>query len=153
MALFLHNWQKISLDPWVLECVQGFKIEFYASPRQEQLPRPLVFSLPEQNFIDSEVRALLEKNAICHSTLHPRGFCSNDFVVQKKGGGGRLVLNLREFNQFVIYRHFKMEGIHMLRDLLLERDWMVRLHLKDAYLSVPIFAPHRRFLKRSESVV
>ncbi|XP_078539321.1 uncharacterized protein LOC144824100 [Lissotriton helveticus] len=40
-----------------------------------------------------------------------------------------------------------MEGIHLLRDLLQEGDWMVRLDLKDAYLTIPIFAPHRRFLQ------
>lgn len=57
------------------------------------------------------------------------------------------MIHLKEFNEWVVYRHFKMEGIHLLRDLLRPGDWMVRLDLKDAYLTVPIFPPHRRFLQ------
>lgn len=40
-----------------------------------------------------------------------------------------------------------MEGIHLLRDLLQDGDWMVHLDFKDAYLTIPIFLPHRLFLQ------
>ena len=54
------------------------------------------------------------------------------FLVQKRGGGYQLVFNLKECNPWLVYYHFKMEGIHLLGDILQERDWMVRLDLKDA---------------------
>ena len=38
-------------------------------------------------------------------------------------------------NEFVHTEHFKMEGIHLLKDLL---DWMVKVDLKDAYFMIPI---------------
>ncbi|XP_044147245.1 uncharacterized protein LOC122935540 [Bufo gargarizans] len=59
----------------------------------------------------------------------------------------RPVINLRALNSVVRYRHFKMEGIHLLRDLLVPGDWMVKLDLKDAYLTVPIAAASRDLLR------
>lgn len=84
---------------------------------------------------------------MCRTEIHPRGFLSNIFLVDKTDGGKRPVINLREFNEWLVYCYFKMEGIHLLRDVLLPSDWMVRLDLKDAYLTIPIFPPHRRFLQ------
>ena len=46
------------------------------------------------------------------------GFVSTIFLVQKKDGGTRPIINLRELNQHLVYEHFKMEGIHLLQDLL-----------------------------------
>ena len=67
VALSLHNWELLFQDTWVLETVQGFKLEFFSSPRQDRTPRPIVFSQAVQNFIDLEIQALLEKKAICPS--------------------------------------------------------------------------------------
>ena len=38
--------------------------------------------------------------------------------------------------EIVDFQHFKMEGIHMLRDLLKKGDFMVKLDLKDVYFTV-----------------
>ncbi|KAM4795634.1 uncharacterized protein WCC33_000698 [Rhinophrynus dorsalis] len=40
-----------------------------------------------------------------------------------------------------------MEGIHLLRDLLLPSDWMVKIDLKDAYLTVPMAPSSQGFLQ------
>ena len=98
----------------------------------------------EASFIDVEIQELLHKHAIAPSFPHLKGFSSTIVLVQKKGGDLRLVLNLKELNQWLLYRHFKMEGIHLLCDLLQEGDWMVRLDLKGAYLTVPIFPPSQK---------
>ncbi|CAB4003828.1 Hypothetical predicted protein, partial [Paramuricea clavata] len=50
-------------------------------------------------------------------------------------------------NQFLGYEHFKMEGIHMLRDLLKKGDFFVKIDLKDAYLTVPIWKNHQKYLQ------
>ena len=47
-------------------------------------------------------------------------------------------MNLWPLNQFIPYEHFKMQGIHMLRDLLRKGDFMVKIDLKDAYFTVPV---------------
>ena len=68
------------------------------------------------------------------------------FLVPKKDGGQRPDINLKSLNSFVDTPHFKMEGIHTLKSLVLEGDWLVKVDLKDAYFSVPISQKHRKFL-------
>ena len=68
-------------------------------------------------------------------------------MIPKKGGGQRPVFNLRQLNQFIKYEHFKMEGIHMLRDLLKTNDFMAKIDLKDAYFTVLIWKGHQTFLR------
>ena len=58
----------------------------------------------------------------------------------------RLVINLKALNQFVYPEHFKMEGIHTLRDLLRPGDWLGKIDLKDAYLVISIDQTHRDYL-------
>ncbi|CAB4020707.1 Hypothetical predicted protein [Paramuricea clavata] len=40
-----------------------------------------------------------------------------------------------------------MEGIHMLRDLLKNGDFLVKIDLKEAYLTVPIWKNHQKYLR------
>ena len=75
------------------------------------------------------------------------GYVSNLFLVPKQGGGQRPVIILKHLNQFVKYEHFKMENIHMLRDLLKKDDYLVKIDLKDAYFTVAIWVNHQKFLR------
>ena len=142
MTCFVHN-----SDVWVLQTVQGFHIEFYGSLVQPSHPRPPAFFDSLRTLIDEEISALLRKGAIAITSLHPEGFLSNIFLVEKQDWGFRPFINLREFNEWLVYRHFKLEGIHLLPHLLRAGDWMVRLDVKDAYLTIPIFPPHHHFLQ------
>lgn len=60
------------------------------------------------------------------------------FLVPKKDGSQRPVINLKPLNLFIKKQKFKMEGARVIRGLLQEGDWMVSIDLKDAYLSVPV---------------
>ncbi len=40
-----------------------------------------------------------------------------------------------------------MEGAKAIRDLIRQNDWMISIDLKDAYLLVPIFQYHRKYLR------
>jgi hypothetical protein len=97
--------------------------------------------------IDQEVQELLAKQAVHYVSGSPdNGFVSSLFVVPKKGGGHRPVINLKPLNNFVPYEHFKMESIHMLKDLLRKDDYLVKIDLKDAYLTVPVWRDHQKYL-------
>ena len=70
--------------------------------------------------MDNEIKSLQDKGAIHKAPVSDKepGFVSSLFMVAKKGGGQRPVINLKALNNFVEYSHFKMEGIHMPRVLL-----------------------------------
>ena len=69
------------------------------------------------------------------------------FLVTKKSGGKRPVLNLKPLNKFAPNQTFKMEGIHLLKDFLKPNYFMTKLDLSDAYYSVPIDKHSRRYLQ------
>ena len=90
---------------------------------------------------------MVEKNTISRVCKEQEGFCSQLFMVPTKDGGQRPIINLKKLNSFVQTEHFKMEGIHMLKDLLKPGDWMTKVDLKDAYFMMPVATNHRRFLQ------
>ena len=92
----------------MLQAVQGFHIEFHR----------LQFSHAQWKLIQEEISDLMWKGAVVRSTLHPGGFLSNLFLVEKQDRCFRPVINLQDFNEWQMYHHFKMEGVHPLRDLL-----------------------------------
>ena len=44
--------------------------------------------------------------------------------------------------------HFKMEGLHALKDLLQTGDWMTKVDLRDAYFMIPIHSSDRSLQTR-----
>lgn len=142
----LHNWQAITADQWVLQVVQGYHLELTSTPYQRGAPCPLV-DHQHWGAVEEEVQKLLVKGAIQKVEPCPGQFISRLFLVTKKDGSFRPVVNLKPLNQFIAKAHFKMEGINMLKDLLLEKDWMASIDLKDAYLSVAVAMEHRKYLR------
>ena len=69
------------------------------------------------------------------------------FLVPKKDGKVRPVINLKKLNQIVHIHHFKMEGIQTARELVQPNDWMTKIDLKDAYFTIPVDEPHQRYLR------
>ncbi|KAM4747505.1 uncharacterized protein WCC33_005072 [Rhinophrynus dorsalis] len=147
LSRFFHHWCSLTADPWVLQTVKGFHIEFAIPPHQRHPPPPLHFSAADAVLVDSEISTLWRKGAVAPASGSGEGFISNIFLVRKKDSGHRPVINLRELNDCVLYRHFKMEGIHLLRDLLLPSDWLVKIDLQDAYLTVPMAPTSQVFLR------
>jgi hypothetical protein len=111
------------------------------------LPTFSHFSKDEVKLIDNEVQKLIKKGAITEVTHCKNEFISNIFLVPKKTRDFRPVISLKLLNHFVDKIHFKMEHIQMVLNAISPGDYMVSLDLKDAYFSVPIFQPHRKYLR------
>jgi hypothetical protein len=99
-----------------------------------------------QAVCDEEVSNLLRKKAISLASNTP-GFFSRIFAIPKKSGGYRPIINLKNLNQHIHYSHFKMEGLDIIKNLLKKGDWMAKLDLSDAYLTVPVCNAHQPFLR------
>ena len=76
------------------------------------------FSPAESQLIEEEVHGLLQKGAITHVSPCQEEFISNLFLVPKKTGDMRPVINLKPLNGFVQNIHFKMENIQMALNLI-----------------------------------
>ena len=115
-------------------------------PVQEKAPKVLKLNQEQQKQVDLEVKAMLEKGSIS-KVCHSKGeFLSSLFLISKKGGGNRPVINLKDLNWFIPYKHFKMEGLHCLKYVLPKGDYMCKIDLKDAYFSVPLHKDSRKLV-------
>ena len=138
---------QITQDPWVLGVVKGYQLELVQTPSQINPVVSKARSPTERQAISTEVEALLTKGAVRKVQPQPNQFTSRLFVVPKKDGSLRPVINLKPLNTYMANHHFKMEGILKVKDLLKKGDWMCSVDLKDAYLSVAIAEHHRKFLR------
>ena len=149
LSHFLINWKVLTTDQWVVETVKGFQIPFSSQPVQDHWPNPTMCSAEQSLLIQEEVSTLIEKGAVTqvHNPQPQGSFYSTLFLVPKKGGQMRPVINLKKLNEWVIPQHFKMEGMGTLRELLRMNDWMVKVDLKDAYFTIPIHPNHQPYLR------
>ena len=104
-------------------------------------------STQESELINQKVETMLGK-----VTIHPvhskdSQFLSNLFLILEKDGENRPVINLKALNSFITYSQFKMEGLHLLKDLLRENDFMRKVDLKDPYFCVYLHRYHQKFLR------
>ena len=100
----------------------------------------------EKECMQAEFQSMRDKQAISEIRENPEGFVSQMFIVPKKGWQTEACDKPKKA-QPVRTEHFKMEGIHMLKDLLRVGDWMAKIDLKDAYFMVPKTKEDRDFLK------
>ena len=90
---------------------------------------------------------MLNKSAIVQVPYSKHAFYHRMFLVEKKNGGYRPVLDLSPLNTFIETTHFKMENLATLKSLINPGDYMINIDLTDAYLSVPIHQESQKFLR------
>ena len=140
------NGKKLPQILRILNSIKGYRIEFEREPFQRKVPIPIKFNKEQFQSIDNEVLDLLSKT-ISISHHETRQFVSNIFLVEKKNGKYRPVINLRTSNKFIQYHHFKMETLNLVLSGIKRNSFFVSIDLKDAYLSVHVAFEHRKHLK------
>ncbi len=75
------------------------------------------------------------------------GFYSWYFIVPKKDGGLRPILDLRLLNRSVMRLKFKMLTLKQVVSQIRSEDLFVTIDLKDAYFHIYILSQHRKFLR------
>ena len=144
---FSHAWEKITQDREILSIVEGYEIPFLRLPIQDKLPRQAQMSKESESLVEQEILEMLVKGAIQKVQHCPGEFLSNMFLVGKKDGGNRPVINLKQLNELVPYQKFKMEGLHSLKSLLQQGDFLCKIDLKDAYFTVPLNKNSHKFVR------
>lgn len=101
----------------------------------------------QSSLCDEEVDTLITKGAVFEAG-EEAGYISRYFLVPKKGPNEwRPIINLKPLNQFLRYRHFKMEGIVTVRHTVRQGDFMAKIDLTDAYFTIPVFKEQSKFLR------
>ena len=113
---FCKEFAKLTNDPMMLDIVRGYEVLFILPPRQSRLPHLCELTKQASDLVDQEVQDMLRKGAIRVSDPKEDQFLSSLFLVEKKDGGNRPVVNLKELNRNIPYQHFKMEGLFLLKE-------------------------------------
>ena len=126
--------------------VTGVHIELDELPEPPK-PRSAQFTEKEREVITAEIKKLLAKRVLELASPEPGQIISPIFLIPKPDGTHRMILNLKHFNNYVTYRHFKMDTLSTITQLMSPQCFMASLDLKDAYYSIPIAPQHRKFLR------
>ena len=146
LAHFAQNWAEITDDKWVLSVVRkGYRILFLKHPIL--LPDLVFFQQPLSQHLEEEVASLLSKGAVEEIIPECPRYYSRIFLIPKKNGKLRLIIDLSVLNHFVYTETFKMETQRKVKDAIQLNDWAFSLDLTDAYLHVPIHPRSCKYLR------
>ncbi|KAI2668407.1 ORF V: Enzymatic polyprotein [Labeo rohita] len=152
LATRLGDWLQLpSPSRWLIRTVRlGYAIQFARRPpRYRGVLSTSVHSDTHAAVLRAEVAVLLAKDAI--ESVPPAemksGFYSPYFIVPKKSGGLRPILDLRALNRSLLRLPFKMLTTKRMLTCIRPQDWFAAIDLKDAYFHVSILPRHRPFLR------
>ena len=129
--LFFHqNWQKFQPSKWVQAIIsQGYKIPFKKVPMFSTI-KMTPLSGQYALVLQEEVQTLLQKNAIQQVQNCPQeGYYSMYFLVPKKTGDLRPILNLKPLNHIIHKATFTMESLQSIVYSLQPGDWLATIDL------------------------
>jgi hypothetical protein len=110
-------WPTLTSDQWVIRSVsEEFRIPFISIPSVPFTQSNMGMSAEFEAICDTEVQSLLQKKAIEIVPETELCFVSGLFVIPKRTGGYRPIVNLKGLNRYIEYHHFKMEGVQILKD-------------------------------------
>ncbi|KAG1935258.1 gag-pol fusion protein [Pimephales promelas] len=147
---FLGAWLELPrLSRWVIRTIRfGYALQFARSPPRFRGVRSTMVG-GNALVMRAEIATLLAKGEI--ETVPPAevrsGFYSPYFIVPKKTGGLRPILDLRILNRTLHRLPFKMLTAKRIFECIRPQDWFAAIDLKDAYFHVSILPRHRPFLR------
>jgi hypothetical protein len=146
LQLFAEQWS--TADPFLGSVIQqGVFVQFADGPPPPYDAGESSFAPSETVLVREEVNKLITKGAVRPVPEYEAFLVCSMFLVDKKGGSYRPVLNLKPLNLHTAPKHFKMEGMPVVKESLQEGDWMCTVDLSDAFFHVPLHPEHQRFFQ------
>ena len=137
---FLAQWEGLTSDPVILQYVTGIQIKFKGDiTRQQSSHRPSIFNATERAIVQTEIDKLITKGVIVPSSPEKDDFVSTIFLRPKKDGSHRTILNLKQFNEFVEYHHFKMDKLEAAISMMKPGCYMASV---DFYYGRLLYSPN-----------
>ncbi len=151
LAQRLEAWLTLpSLSRWLTRKIRlGYAIQFARRPPKFNGVLETSVAVRNAPVLREEIAVLLAKDAIepVPPTEMRQGFYSPYFIVPKKGGGLRPILDLRVLNRALHKLPFKMLTHRRMIKCIQPQYWFAAIDLKDAYFHVSILPRHRPFLR------
>ena len=125
---------------------EGFRLNFHTEPPLSIFPPPRAFpSEKHLPILRSFLPDLLARNII-REVVEPQPlYFSRIFVVEKKEGSYRPVIDLSHLNKLVVVPTFKMETVPRIAKGLVGPLWGCTMDLQDAYFLVPNYWHHQKY--------
>ncbi|KAL1916158.1 uncharacterized protein VTP21DRAFT_6162 [Calcarisporiella thermophila] len=123
---------------------EGVRIQFEKLPPEEPVSQ---FHLSNHDLqaLDKAVEEFLKDDVIEKASPKANGFLSNLFPKREKTKI-RPLLDLRRINRYIQYQHFKMERLPTIRDMIQPGDYLIKVNLSNAYLTIPVHPKSRPYL-------
>ena len=136
--ILLSELKKYNSDTFILDIIlNGLELDFNEIPFQRCGNN---YQLWDSKIKDS-------KKAIVNTDKRTGDYISGVFIRRKDDGSHRMILNLKNFNKLICYRHFKMESIQNVLNMIKIDAFMASNDLKDAFHSVPVVEHHQKYQK------
>lgn len=147
LQLFRNSWTKITTDQTILEWIDGYRIPFSKRVMQRGPPTKQKWPKQEIELMTDQIDKLKGKAVIKEVAECKGQFLSSVFLVPKSSGGHRLVLNLKNLNEFVNTQHFKLEDGKTVQNMLSPGYFMASLDIQDAYYLIAINERDKKYLR------
>ena len=149
---FWESWEQMGVEQSVVTLIkEGYRLVLIERPpltivhRNIQLP----MNLEKRNALLNIVQELLRDRVIERvKNIQSPGYYNHFFITPKSTPGKwRPILDLKQFNNYMLKERFKMETAESIRASLQQGDWATSLDFTSAYHHIPIHASSRKFLR------
>ena len=141
----LKFWNDIHAPRFILDVIEyGYKLPLL------QIPPPFTArnnssALEQPVFVESAINDLVING--CVTEVFEAPIIINPLSVSiEKSGKERLILDLRQVNQFLYKCQFRCEDLSIAKEILNPADFMFTFDLKSGHHHVEIFPEHRKYL-------
>ena len=148
LAAHSEAWNRVTRDNFVLGSVQGHLIQFNRKPPLVRPTEKCEVQVPkgQQQEMNRQIQTLLKEGNI-EEAPNNKGFFTYPFLIPKKNGKSRFIMNLKPLNRYIKCTKFKMTTLKQIRESLRNGQWAVQMDIKSAYCHVPMHRRHRCFLR------
>ena len=148
-----NNWKRLTKDRFILDNIQGCKINFKEMPKQITLPRPIIFTKIELKALESILEEFVNKNIIKPCKFEKGDYLNTVFLREKKDSTPekpiyRMILNMKKLNKgYIELIHHKICSLQTCLDLIEPNWFMASLDLKEAFYTIPMDEAFTKYLK------
>ncbi len=140
------------MSDWVLGIIKrGYTLQFARRPQRYRGVVSTSVQSSTAHVLRAELMSLLANGAVemVPPAQSESGFYSRYFLVPKKDGGLRPILDLRHLNRALMKRPFRRITLKQNLLQVCPGDWFFSQDLKDAYIHIQIASPPQAVLERA----